>query len=91
MAFATTNVVRNNLGSASEFAGEWSSSVGDAAGTVAIGGRVLEADFYENVSSGAYQPPKVPVSWSQSGSTTTVTVYHQGAVTTGYFSIKFKG
>lgn len=91
MAFATTNIQRNNCGSRSLFSGEWSAAVGDTPGTIAIGGHVLDASFFENVSSGAYQPSSVPWSVSQSGSTSTVTIYHQGAVTTGYFSITFKG
>ena len=89
MAFATTNVVRRNNGSTNGVTGTWTSTVGDEAGTMTIGGHVLDAEFIDNASSGPYQQ-RVPTSASFSNGTTTLTVYQQGTVTDGKFSVQFK-
>jgi len=86
MAFATTNVVRENAGSVNVVRGNWSASVGDAAGTITVGSVALDAEFHQNLSSGPYQN-RIPTSGL---GTNVVTVYHLGAVTNGTFTIRFK-
>lgn len=87
MAFATTNVSRENRGSVSVMRGTWTASVGDAAGTITLGTPALAADFWANVSSG---PTQGRIRVSGLGSTT-LTVYNQEAVTDGRFEVLFKG
>lgn len=88
MAFATSSVVRESGGSENVLKGTWTATVGDAAGTVTIGGYVTDARFIDNASSGPYQ--NVPVNISNSSGTGTVTVYHAGTVTDGKFEVRFK-
>lgn len=86
MAFATTNIRSANLGSMRAYAGDWTGSVGDAAGTLTLGGgRVYLAEFINQDSDSPKEKPLVDVSIS--GSTITLTVNNHMDVTNGRFFI----
>lgn len=87
MAFATSNVYRQNQGSVNVATGTWTATIGDAAGTITFGTPVLSAQFWPNQTSGAVDE-NVAVSGLNS---TTLTVYHQTTVTDGRFEVKFRG
>lgn len=87
MAFATSNVKANYFGSLNVTTGDWSGSIGDAAGTITVkGGRVYLANF---MSQDATTPQAVEfqVSSSVSGTTTTLTVNNVETVVNGRFLI----
>ena len=93
MAFATSNLKIVPLsGGVRLIVGDWSSAVGDVAGTIGIAaGRVYDATFNANTASGGgvgtATQPYIRWSYSQSGSILTLTLYHQEAVTGGTFCI----
>lgn len=88
MAFATSNVLAGNAGNRRTVTGVWTSSAGDAPGTISIGSaNVTSYDFDPNVSSGSSEKPLV--SASVSGATTTLSVYHHQTITAGKFRIEF--
>lgn len=88
MAFATSNPVLRSGGSTRIFTGNWSCSAGDAPGTIDIGAaNVIAYDFDPASTSSPSEKPLVTA--STSGSTTTLTVYHHKAVTTGKFRIEY--
>lgn len=90
MAFATSNLSRENYGSVNVLRGNWTGTVGDAAGTVTVaGGAVFSAHFEDNLTSGPDQG-LVPVSVSTSSGQSTVSVYNHATVTSGTFEIRFK-
>lgn len=87
MAFATQNVQKSYFGNLKITYGDWTGSVNDVAGTIAVeGGRVYLAEFTDQDGSQPYQI-EVPVSVSSSNAITTVTVYNQSTVTLGRFII----
>jgi hypothetical protein len=91
MAFATANVQRSVFGDLNVTYGDWTGAEGDAAGTIGVeGGRVYQALFTSQDSSGAIQIAPCRVSVSTTGQVTTVTVYNQETVTTGRFLIIHK-
>lgn len=88
MAFATSNVARDNAGSTSIMRGNWTGTVGDAAGTVTGRGFALSAEFLDNNSTGPGQV--IPARISNSSGTWTVTVPYSATCTAGTFRIEFK-
>lgn len=86
MAFATTVQSCENRGSVTEVRGTWTGAAGDAAGTLAVAGIALTAEFLQNLAAGPYQPG-VPVSGI---GTATVTVYNNSTVTGGTFRVAYK-
>lgn len=90
MAFATSNVRKENAGSMKVTVGDWSAGVGDAAGTIGVEGGWVIPLFFSFDTSGALQDVPTRVSPSTTGNVTTVTVYHIEDVTTGKFIIFHK-
>lgn len=86
MAFTTSNVNGGPLGNRFKLEGDWTGSIGDAAGTVTVsGGRVYEAVFSQQTTTGP--TTSIPYSVSASGSQLTISVYNHEDVTAGRFSI----
>lgn len=88
MAFATTNNQTTVFGNLRVTYGQWSGAVGDAAGTLTVGGgQVWACLFASQDATGAYQME--PIQYSQSGSSgiLTITVYNLAATTAGRFLI----
>ena len=87
MAFATSQIKTESIGSSWLTTGKWTGAVGDAAGTITVRGQeVLSADFYHNKATGG--PVNKPeVSWTASAGIATVTVANYATVTAGRFSI----
>lgn len=87
MAFSAT--VRNTQywgAGRTSYSGDWTGSAGDAAGTMTVGGVVIQAIFQKMNNDGSYEI--IPrVSSSLSSGITTLTVENQDNVTTGYFTI----
>ena len=91
MPFVTSNVKLESAGSLWRLVGNWSGAVGDATGTVGVGGRVWDVNFgIQDAQSQEDRP--VPTSISQNTTTgvSTVSVYNKSAVTTGNFSITYR-
>lgn len=88
MAFATTNVRTGAAGNLRFYCGDWSGSVGDADGTLTLGGgRVYLAEFINGDSDETKE--KAAVDISESAGTITLTVSNHMEVTTGRFIIIF--
>lgn len=87
MAFATSLPRTGTDGDALTRTGKWTASVADAAGTIAVRGKVLGREFLMNVSSGPSE--RVRTSLSNSSGTDTITIYHHGAVTDGSYVIRY--
>lgn len=89
MAFTTSNVQSGMVfGGVKIYLGDWSGTVGDAAGTITLsGGRVYLAVFGNQDSTGPQEDPDASV--SVSGSTITMTVYNHQTVTNGRFFIVY--
>lgn len=87
MAFSAT--VRNTQywgPGRTSYSGDWSGAAGDAAGSMSVGGVVIQAIFQKMNNDGTYEI--IPrVSSSISGGITTLTIENQDNVTTGYFTI----
>lgn len=92
MAFATQNVKLESNGSLWLFAGECTSSVGDADGTITVGGnRVYQAHFYDQSdTTPTTQPLPVKVSESTTTNTSTVTINASNGIVKGRFLIFFR-
>jgi len=91
MAFATSNVQIDYLGSLKALHGTWSGAAGDSNGSVTVaGGIVYGASFTSQDSSGAHIMWPVRISTSTSGANTTITVYNTADVTAGRFIVWFK-
>ena len=88
MAFATSNVYRDNNGTTNVMRGSWSGTTGDSAGTVTGNGYAIAADFLDNDSTTPGQI--IPARISNAGGTWTVTVPYSETVTAGLFSIIFR-
>ena len=88
MAFATSNVRSCSLGGNLRLTvGDWTGAQADAAGTLTLAaGKVYQAQFLPNITSGKYQPA-VAVSPSGTAGIVTVTVYNSAEVSAGTFSI----
>ena len=88
MAFATSNVRSCSLGGNLRLTvGDWSGSQADAAGTITLAaGKVYQAQFLGNITSGEYTP-MVQVSPSGTAGIMTLTVYNSADVSAGTFSI----
>lgn len=91
MAFsATVSGVRYLGPAASTLFGSWSGSAGDAAGTLAVSGVVLDARFMKYDADNTTQTlPRVTS--SVANNITTLTINNQDNVTTGYFIIEKGG
>lgn len=88
MAFATSNLARDNGGSVLILRGTWTGAQGDAVGTVTGTGQALSADFRPNTSTGPSSVIQTRI--SNSSGTWTVTVPNTETVTAGTFQITFK-
>ena len=87
MAFATSNVKSQSMGSLSALAGDWTGTVGDANGTLTVGGTRIYSAQFSNQDAVTGEVTFVPWTASTSGSLTTVTVYNHDTVATGRFLI----
>lgn len=88
MAFSTSNVQKNYVGKLRMTYGQWSSLVGDAAGTIGVeGGQVYGCFFSAQTPAGTTYSPDVTWNPSTSGGVTTVTISSPVAVTNGNFMI----
>lgn len=88
MAFATSGVVKENLGSSGMLRGSWTTSIGDADGTVTGSGYASSAEFRPNTSTSPSNVIQTRI--SNSSGTWTVTIPNQETVTAGTFEIRFK-
>ena len=89
MAFATSNVVRENLGTLNMVRGSWTGDVTDTAnGTITGSGHALSSFFMTNNTT---CPENVVLSRiDNSDGTWTVTIPNVDTVTAGTFEITFK-
>lgn len=92
MAFATSNVKLESIGSLWSFVGDFTSSVGDADGTVTVGGaRVYQAVFYDQSdTTPTTQALPVKVVEATTGSTSAITINVSNGVTKGRFLIVYR-
>lgn len=92
MAFATQNVKLENCGSMWMFAGECTSSPGDADGTITVAGnRVYKAHIYDaSNTTPTSDPIAVKVAESTTASTSTITVNASRGITKGRFLIFYR-
>jgi hypothetical protein len=89
MAFATSNIARENLGSANLLRGTWTGASTDTAnGTVTGKGFATRATFLSNNSTGPENA--IPARITNSSGTWTVSVPYNFDVTAGTFEIVFK-
>ena len=72
--------------SLAKLVGTWTHTLGAAAETIAVSGKVWGAEFKVNLSSGATEPE---VKWSDSlsGNVSTITLYCNTTITDGRFII----
>ncbi len=89
MAFATNNVQSGMLfGPMKVYCGDWSGTVGDAPGTITLGGgRVYFHSFRNEDTTGPAEEPDATV--TVSGSTITMTVYNHQTIANGRFFIVY--
>lgn len=87
MAFSSTIYNTQYLGAGkTHLSGIWSGSAGDAAGSLAVAGTVVKANFYKFDNDQSWQ--MIPrVSSSVASGITTLTINNQDNVVTGYFEI----
>jgi len=87
MALATTNIRSGAFGDLKVYAGDWTGSSGDAAGTITLkGGRVYLVNVYNQDDTSQEDRP-TPCAVSVSSGTITVTIYNKSTVTLGRFLI----
>lgn len=87
MAFSATVFNTQYIGPGkTQLSGTWSGAAGDAAGTMSIGGIVVNAQFMKFDNDNTFQILPRPMSSVTSG-ITTLTINNQDNVTTGYFTI----
>lgn len=89
MAFATSAVRSGISGDKRVLTGSWTGSSGDANGTYTVKGKVFQADFDDQLTTGPGAKPLV--TWSESGGTTTITIPNFRDVTAGTYRIEFIG
>lgn len=87
MAFATQNVKRSVFGNLKVTIGEWTGTVGDASGTLAVsGGRVWLLSF--SIQDPSSPTEEVPTEVATaSGETSTITIHNHQTVTRGRFTV----
>lgn len=92
MAFATSNVKYSSDGDLNRLIGDFTSSVGDADGTVSVGGaRVYLAFFYDGTDTTATtQPLPIKISTNTTTGISTITVNVSNGVTAGRFYISYR-
>lgn len=92
MAFATQNVKLESNGSLWQLAGECTSTVGDADGTITVGGaRVYQAFIYDQSdTTPTTQPVQVKITEASTGSTSTITVNCSNGIVKGRFLIVYR-
>ena len=91
MAFSSPITNTQYMGAGlTKLTGSWSGSSGDAAGSLAVAGTVVKANFYKFDSDQTWQPIQ-RVSSSVSSGITTLTINNIDNVTTGYFEIEKLG
>jgi hypothetical protein len=88
MSFATSNVVRDNMGTINALRGNWTGSVGDDVGTITGSGYATSAEFDANLSTTPGEDVVTRI--SNSSGTWTVTILNHQNVTNGSFVIRFK-
>lgn len=88
MAFSTSNVQSGKLfGGVNTYIGDWSGALGDAPGSITLGGgRVYLAHFEDQDATGS-PVELVPCSVSVTSGVITLTVNNRNAVTQGRFII----
>lgn len=89
MAFSVTNVQSAMLGGPVKiYCGDWSGTVGDAPGTITLGGgRVYLAVFRSEDTGSPQEEPDSAI--TVSSGTITMTVYNHQTVTSGRFCIVY--
>lgn len=92
MAFATQNIKLESNGSLWQLVGECTSSVGDADGTITVGGNRVYQAYFTDVSdtTPTTQPLPVKVSESTTASTSTITINASNGITKGRFVIVYR-
>ncbi len=91
MAFATSNVRLESIGSLFRMVGDFTSNVGDADGTVAVGGKVYDKVFNDfSDTTPTTQPLPSKVSRNSTTGISTVTVNVSNGVTAGTFIIDYR-
>jgi len=89
VAFSTSNIVRENLGSVNAVRGNWAGLNSDATiGTYSGSGSAFSAEFLTNNTVGPENA--IPCRILNSNGTWTVSVPYTTDVTNGSFIIKFK-
>lgn len=92
MAFATSNVKLESSGSLWQFVGDCTASVGDADGTITVGGaRIYQAFVYDQSdTTPTTQPLPVKITEATTGSTSTITVNCSNGIVKGRFLIVYR-
>lgn len=92
MAFATSNVKLESMGSLWVLVGDFTASVGDADGTVAVSGaRVYDAKFFDgNDTTPTTIPLSVKVSTNSTSGLSTVTINVSAGASAGRFMIVYR-
>lgn len=88
MAFATSNVQTESVGKLRMTYGQWTGSLGDAAGSLTVGGgQMWFSAFNTNLASGPQQVDPVVATPSGTAGILTLTIPNQNAVTAGTFIV----
>lgn len=92
MAFATSNVKLESIGSLWMMVGDFTANSGDADGTIVVGGaRVYDANFIDgNDTTPTTIPLSVKVSTNTTTGLSTVTINVSAGVITGRFLIIYR-
>lgn len=92
MAFATSNVKYSSDGDLNRLVGDFTSSRGDADGTIAVGGaRVYLCHFYDQSdTTPGGNPLPISLSTNTTSGITTVTVNCSNGVTAGRFYVSYR-
>ncbi len=89
MAFSTSNLARENLGSCNRLRGNWAGLDSDTANATITGtGYAMGASFLTNNSVGPENP--IPIQITNTNGAWTVSAYYNSTVTNGTFEITFK-
>lgn len=92
MAFTTSNVKLESNGSLWQIVGDCTASVGDADGTISVGGaRVYQAYFYDAAdTTPTTQPLPIKISTNTTTGISIITINASNGITTGRFLIVYR-